>query len=113
LVQRAAEHRDEAPEEAEDQVARLVEDEVHTVEERAGPARGERQALAENSECDPEEEQEADGAAGDRGHQSASVATTGAWSEGFAEASRKARKRRYQSSLYAYLSEPTSWPFGP
>src|SRR2546430_342479 len=83
LVQRAAEHRDEAPEEAEDQVARLVEDEVHTVEERAGPARGERQALAENSECDPEEEQEADGAAGDPGHQSASVATTGAWSEGF------------------------------
>src|SRR2546428_277367 len=83
LVQRAAQHRDEAPEEAEDQVARLVEDEVHTVEERAGPARGERQALAENSECDPEEEQEADGAAGDPGHQSASVATTGAWSEGF------------------------------
>src|SRR5947208_16768036 len=41
-----------------------------STEERARPAHGERQALAENPECDPEEEQEADGAAGDRGHQS-------------------------------------------
>src|SRR5438309_1614819 len=83
LVQRAAEHRDEPAEEAKDHVARLVEDQVHAVEERDGPAGGERQALAEDPERNPEEEQEPDGAARDRTHQSASVATTGAWSEGF------------------------------
>src|SRR5205809_488876 len=60
-----------------------VEQARHAEEERAGPARGGRHALAENPERDPEEEQEPDGAARDRAHQSASVATTGAWSEGF------------------------------
>src|SRR5881398_727043 len=78
LVQRATEHPNELAEEPEDQVARLVEDEVHAVEERDDPARGERQALAEDPERGPDEQQEPDRAAGGRGHQSASVATTGA-----------------------------------
>src|SRR5205807_7395175 len=83
LVERAARHRDELAEEAEDDVTCLVEDGVDAVEERDDPARAERQPLGEDPEGHPEQEREPDGAARDRGHQSASVATTGTWSEGF------------------------------
>src|SRR2546428_387595 len=52
--------------------------------ERAGAEHGATEGLGPGEQTrHPEEEREADGAAGDRGHQSASVATTGAWSEGF------------------------------